>query len=64
MESRGFGEGEEQLDVVVAVFELAVGEGEDRGQGTPVRVGGLDGGVVEADEHGGGTGLGGHGERV
>ena len=64
MEPRGFGEGEEQLDVVVAVFELAVGQGEDRGQGTPVRVGALDGGVVEANEHGGGAAVGGHGERV
>ena len=64
MEPRGFGEGEEQLDVVVAVFELPVGEGEDRGHGSPVRVGGLDGGVIEANEHGVGTAVGGHDERV
>ena len=29
MEGGGFGEGEEELDEVVAVFEFGVGEGED-----------------------------------
>lgn len=62
MEGGGFGEGEEQLDVVVAVFEFAVWEGEDAGYGPSVWVGGLDGGVVEADERGGGVGVGGHGD--
>lgn len=62
MEGGGFGEREEELDVVVAVFELAVWEGEDRGYGSTVLVRGLDGGVVEADERGGGAGGGGHGE--
>ncbi len=62
MEGRGFGEREEELDVVVAVFEFGVREGEDRGEGAAVWIGGLDGGVVESDEHGGGIGVGGHGE--
>ncbi len=62
MKGGGFGEREEELDVVVAVFEFGVREGEDRGEGAAVRVGGLDGGVVEADEHGNGIGVGGHGE--
>lgn len=60
----GFGEREEQLDVVVAVFEVGVREGEDRGHGAAGGVGGLDGGVVEADEGGGGAGVGGHGGGV
>ena len=54
MHGGGFGEREEELDVVVAVLEVAVGEGEDRGDGAAERVGGLDYWVVEADEHGGG----------
>lgn len=58
----GFGEREEELDVVVAVFEFGVREGEDGGEGSSGGVGGLDGGVVEADEHGARTGVGGHGD--
>lgn len=46
----------------MAVFEFAVGQGEDGGYGAPVGVEGLDGGVIEADEHGGGTGVVGHGD--
>lgn len=61
MEGGCFGEGEEELDVVVAVFEFAVGEGEDRGLRPAAGVGGLDGGVIETDEWGGGRGVGGHG---
>ena len=62
MESGGFGEGEKELDVVVAVFEFAVWEGEYRGKGASVRVGGLNGRVVEADKCGRCVvGCGGHG---
>lgn len=42
----------------MAEFEFGVWEGEDGEVGAAVGVGGLDGGVVEADEHG----CGGHGE--
>ena len=64
MEGGGLGEREEELDVVVAVFEFDVREGEDRGEGAAVGVGGSDDGVVEADEHGGGIGIAGHGEAM
>lgn len=57
----GFGEREERLDVVVAVFERQVGQGKDGGEGSPRGVRGVDGGVVEADDWGGWRG-GGHGE--
>ncbi len=52
VEGGGFGEGEEGLDVVVVVFEVGVGPGEDLGEGAVVGVGGAEGGGVEADEGG------------
>ena len=48
----------------MAVFEFGVWEGEDGGQSAAVGVSGLGGGVVEADQHRGGAGGGGHGEGV
>ncbi len=42
------------MDVVVVVFEVGVGPGEDLGQGAVVGVGSAEGGGVEADEGGGG----------
>lgn len=62
MDGGGFGEGEELLDVVVAELEGGVGQGEDGGEGPAGGVGGLDGGVVEADDWGGRIGIWGHGE--
>ena len=62
MHGGGLGEGEELLDVVVAVFEGGVGEGEDGIEGASGGVRRLDFGVVEADDGGCGARIGGHGD--
>ena len=51
---RKFGEREQPLDVVMAVFELGIVPSEDGAERATARVRSLDGGVVEADDGTGG----------